>query len=81
MLDESRAKVLLPDYSLAPENPFPAGSEDALASYQYLLEKGYPNNKIAIAGESAGGGLRLATCLSLKDKNIPLPSYLTCLSP
>jgi len=79
--NESCAKVLLPDYRLAPENPFPAGLEDAIASYRYLLDNGYPNNKIAIAGESAGGGLTLATCLSLRDQNVPLPSSLVCLSP
>ena len=79
--NESCAKVLLPNYRLAPENPFPAGLEDAIASYRYLLDNGYPNNKIAIAGESAGGGLTLATCLSLRDQNVPLPSSLVCLSP
>lgn len=79
--NESRAKVLLPDYRLAPENPYPAGLEDAVASYQYLLDRGYSNNRIAIAGESAGGGLTLATCLSLRDEKIPLPSSVSCLSP
>ena len=77
----SRAMVLLPDYRLAPENPFPAGLEDAISSYQYLLDKGYQNSKIAIAGESAGGGLTLATCLALRERNISLPSSLACLSP
>jgi acetyl esterase/lipase len=81
MSNASRAKVLLPDYRLAPENPFPAALEDAIASYQYLLDNGYATNKIAIAGESAGGSLTLATCLSLRDQNKPLPSSLTCLSP
>jgi len=79
--NESHAKVLLPDYRLAPENPFPAGLDDAVTSYHYLLDKGIPNNKIAIAGESAGGGLTLATCLYLRDHNTPLPSSLVCLSP
>lgn len=78
---DSRTKVLLPDYRLAPENPFPAALEDAVTSYRYLLENGYSGNKIAIAGESAGGGLTLATCLSLRDQNLPLPVSLTCLSP
>lgn len=79
--NESCAKVLLPDYRLAPENPFPAGLEDAIASYQYLMDSGYQNKRIAIAGESAGGGLTLATCLSLKDEKTPLPSSIVCLSP
>jgi len=77
----SHAKILLPDYRLAPENPFPAALEDALASYKWLLDNGYSNEKIAIAGESAGGGLTLATCLSVRDSGDPLPSSITCISP
>ena len=77
----SRSKVLVPSYRLAPEHPFPAALEDALASYQWLLDKGLSNKQISIAGESAGGGLTLATCLSLRDRGFPLPSSLVCISP
>ena len=77
----SNAKVLLPDYRLAPENPFPAALEDALTSYRWLIESGYSNGKIAIAGDSAGGGLALATCFSVRDNREPIPSSLACISP
>jgi epsilon-lactone hydrolase len=77
----SHAKVLVPDYRLAPESPFPAALEDAIASYHWLLDNGYSSEKIAIAGESAGGGLTLATCLTLRDNGDHLPSSLTVLSP
>lgn len=77
----SCAKVLLPDYRLAPENPFPAALEDALTSYKWLIDNGFSSEKIAIAGESAGGGLTLATCLSIRDNGDTLPSSVTCISP
>jgi len=77
----SNAKVLLPDYRLAPENPFPAALEDAITSYRWLLESGYSSGKIAIAGDSAGGGLTLVTCISIRDSSGPIPSSLACISP
>ena len=78
---DSKAKVLLTDYRLAPEYPFPAALEDSIQSYRWLIEAGYSSDKIAIAGDSAGGGLTLATCVSLKDSNDPMPSSLVCISP
>jgi acetyl esterase/lipase len=77
----SQARALLIDYRLAPENPFPAALEDALAAYRWLLEKGYSTENIAIGGDSAGGGLSLATALSLRDNHLKLPAALFLLSP
>ena len=56
-----RASVLLPDYRLAPEHPFPAALEDAVAAYRWLLDRGTAPRRIVIAGDSAGGGLTVAT--------------------
>jgi monoterpene epsilon-lactone hydrolase len=77
----SRARGLLIDYRLAPENPFPAALEDALAGYRWLLDKRYSAEHIAIGGDSAGGGLTLATALSLRDNHDKLPGALFLLSP
>ncbi|UZE95278.1 alpha/beta hydrolase [Alkalimarinus alittae] len=77
----SDANVLLIDYRLAPEHPFPAGLEDALAAYQWLLVQGYSGRNIAIAGDSAGGGLALSTAMSVRDKAVELPACLCLMSP
>lgn len=77
----SQARALLIDYRLAPENPFPAALDDALAAYRWLLETGYPPEHIAIGGDSAGGGLALATALSLRDDHNKMPAALFLLSP
>lgn len=69
------------DYRLAPENPFPAALEDAVAAYDYLLAQGYLPENIFISGDSAGGGLTLATLLALKEAHKPLPATAVCLSP
>ncbi|MHA1194339.1 MAG: alpha/beta hydrolase [Promethearchaeota archaeon] len=78
----AKARVLLIDYRLAPEDPFPAAVEDAVKSYKWLIEnqKIVPN-KIVIAGDSAGGGLTLVTLIKLRDDNINLPAAGVCLSP
>ena len=75
------AKSLLIDYRLAPENPFPAAVEDSVAAYRWLLTQGNSAQSIVIAGDSAGGGLTLATLLDLKQKGEPLPAAGICLSP
>ncbi|MEH7334342.1 alpha/beta hydrolase [Neobacillus drentensis] len=74
-------KVLLPEYRLAPEHPFPAAIEDAVRVYRWLLEEGYQASNIIVAGDSAGGGLSLAAALVLRDQNGPLPAGIVCLSP
>ncbi len=77
----SGARVLTPAYRLAPENPFPAALEDALAAYQWLVNQGIPSNQIAIGGDFAGGGLTLAAAVSLREAGEPLPGALFLLSP
>jgi len=74
-------KVFCPGYRLAPEHPFPAGLEDCLEAYRYLLGKGYAPEHITLCGESAGGGLCYSLCLLLKQRNLPLPSGIIAISP
>jgi len=75
------AKVLVPDYRLAPEHPFPAGLEDALACYRWLRLQGTPAENILLAGDSAGGGLALSLLLTLRDAGEALPAAVACMSP
>lgn len=77
----ARARVLLPEYRLAPEHPFPAAVEDATACWRWLLAQGHQPGVMAIAGDSAGGGLTLATLLALKAAGDPLPACAVGLSP
>lgn len=69
------------DYRLAPENPMPAALDDAVAAYQALVASGVSPSKIVIAGDSAGGGLTLATLVALRDGGIPLPAAGFLISP
>jgi acetyl esterase/lipase len=69
------------DYRLAPEHPYPAAVTDAQDAYQGLLEQGVDAGQIALAGESAGGGLAVATLLALRDADVPLPSCAFLMSP
>ncbi|AOY86987.1 alpha/beta hydrolase [Marinobacter salinus] len=77
----SGCQVVTPDYRLAPEHPFPAALDDAEATYMALLDQGFSNSQIAVAGDSAGGGLSVALAMRLKNKGLPLPSSLTVFSP
>jgi monoterpene epsilon-lactone hydrolase len=65
---------MLVHYRLAPEHPFPAGLDDALAAYRYLLDSGIAADEIVIAGDSAGGGLALSLLLAIRDEGLPLPA-------
>ncbi|MCL4833216.1 MAG: alpha/beta hydrolase [Caldilineaceae bacterium] len=74
-------RTLMPEYRLAPENPFPAALEDSLAVYRRLLADGIAPHRLVLGGESAGGGLTLATLLALRDRGLPLPAAAFVLSP
>lgn len=81
LANATETKVLIPEYRLAPEHPFPAALDDALKVYQWLLDQGYLSTNMIIAGDSAGGGLSVATVLALKEKSASLPAAVVCLSP
>lgn len=78
----SKSRVLIIDYRLAPEHPFPAALEDAVAAYRWLLfTKGVTPDNLIIAGDSAGGGLTIAALVKLRDEGVALPAAAICLSP
>jgi monoterpene epsilon-lactone hydrolase len=78
---EARARTLALAYRLAPEHPFPAALEDALGGYAFLLAQGFNPKNIAIAGESAGGGLAVATLTSIRDAGMSMPACAWLSSP
>jgi len=74
-------RVFAADYRLAPENPFPAAVDDAVAAYRGLLADGIGAERLVVSGDSAGGGLALALLLALRDAGTPLPAAAALLSP
>jgi acetyl esterase/lipase len=77
----ARTRVLVPNYRLAPEHPFPAAIDDAVHAYQWLVDHGGEPSKIVFAGDSAGGGLALSTALALRDRHLPMCAGIVALSP
>ena len=77
----SGARCLSLDYRWAPEHPFPAAVDDAVKAYRWLLNQGAEPGRLAIGGDSAGGGLTIATLVALKDAGVPLPACGVALSP
>lgn len=73
-------RLLLPEYRLAPEHPFPAALEDGLAAWRWLLERGVRPEKVVLAGDSAGGGLALAVMVAARDEGLPLPGAASLIS-
>jgi epsilon-lactone hydrolase len=77
----TQAKVISVDYRLGPEHPYPAAVDDALAAYEALLHDGVSPSDIAFAGESAGGGLAIATLINARDHGLSLPAAAFVMSP
>jgi epsilon-lactone hydrolase len=73
--------VLVPDYRLAPEHPFPAAIEDAVSAYRWMLDRGVDANDLTISGDSAGGGLVVSVLLTLKREGLPQPGGAVLMCP
>jgi len=75
------ARVFALDYRLAPEHPFPAALDDAIAAYRWLLAQGIAAGSIVVAGDSAGGGLTLSTLLDIRERGLPRPGGAVMIAP
>ena len=74
-------RILMIDYRVAPEYPFPAALDDCVTAYRWLLKQGFPAQNIVVAGDSAGGNLTITSLIKLRDNGNPLPAAAACLSP
>jgi monoterpene epsilon-lactone hydrolase len=81
IVEAGEASLVVPNYRLAPEHPYPAAVHDALACYHWLLDQGQDPAQLVVAGDSAGGGLALATMISARDQGLPLPAAAVLISP
>lgn len=81
MAQKMGIRVLMVDYRVAPDYPFPASLDDCVTAYRWLLKQGIPAQHIEIAGDSAGGNLTITTLMKLRDSGDPLPAAAACLSP
>lgn len=81
LCQQTHMRVLLPEYRLAPEHPFPAGIDDCFAVYRWLIDQGYAERPFALAGDSAGGSLALVTMMRARDALLPMPDCAALLSP
>ena len=77
----TRGPLLSLGYRLAPEHPYPAAVEDAVSAYRWLLSSVVSPEKLVVAGDSAGGGLTLATLIAARDRGLPMPAAAVCISP
>jgi epsilon-lactone hydrolase len=73
--------VLVPDYRLAPEHPFPAAIEDAVTAYRWMLDRGVEPEQVKVAGDSSGGGLVMSMLLTLKQRGLPQPGGAVLMCP
>lgn len=78
---ETGSRLLLPEFRLAPEHPFPTGLQDLYHSYEWLLKEGYPSSDIIVAGDGSGANLAIALVHTLMQRNLPKPTACLALSP
>lgn len=81
LAQKMHVRVLMVDYRVAPEHPFPAALDDCVTAYRWLLQQGLRAQNVVIAGDSAGGNLTLTTLMKLRDAGDPMPAAAACLSP